>query len=102
VQLFNLFNKFQLRRAMPKIFAHVLTEREMERFAAAVEMQKLARVYVSKCLAHNIRLYNLEQQRIANMKLIGPILATMMSRLYRGYTARTRVLRLERKRAQMR
>ena len=36
------------------------------------------------------------------MKLLGPILATMMSRLYRGYTARMRVLRLERKRAQMR
>ena len=41
-------------------------------------------------------------QRIADMKLLGPILATAMSRLFRGYQARLRVLQLERKRRAMR
>ena len=61
-KLFNLFNKFQMRRAIPKIFAHVLTEREMERFAASVEVQKFARIYIAKCRAHSLRQYRKEQQ----------------------------------------
>ena len=101
-RMFKIYWKTRLKNAFPRFFSHTLQGRELERFAAAVEMQKVGRVYVSKVRVQRIRDYNTEQARLTLMAMTAPILGRMISRLYRGYKARQRVKMLEQKRKNMR
>lgn len=101
-RLMTTFWRAKLRQAFPRWTAHTIQDRELERFAAAVELQKVARIYVSKVRAERIRQYNYEQARLAAMAMMAPVLAKWTSRSWRGYKARQRVKFLEAKRRQMR
>ena len=102
VQLTKIYNLVRLRNAFPRFYAHTLAERELERFAAAVEMQKFGRIYIATVRVQRIRQYQHDQARLAAMAMYAPILARMLSSTYRGYRARARVFALEKKRREMR
>ena len=46
--MFKIYWKARLHSAFPRLYGHTLSKRELERFAAAVEMQKIGRMYVAK------------------------------------------------------
>ena len=101
-RMFKLYWKLRIRQAFPRFFAHTLNSREIERFAAAVELQKVARVYISWKKVNRVREYNREQARLAMMAVMAPVLARSVSKIYRGYKARQRIKVLEQKRRNMR
>jgi hypothetical protein len=70
-RMFKIYWKTRLKNAFPRFFAHTLEGRELERFAAAVEMQKVGRVYISKMKVQRIREYNTEQVRMGRKKKNG-------------------------------
>jgi hypothetical protein len=102
VRLTAIYNRARVRSAFPKFVDYCIADRELERFAASVEIQKCARIYISKGIVHRIIQHNNEMLRRANIALYTPIISRWLSRVYRGYIARKKVKVLQSKRRAIR